>query len=309
MQEFFDSLKSIADVNALIVDHHHESETVEYKTASVPFSNKEKDEIAKDVSAMANSGGGTIIYGVATESSVKTSPARIESIDVKNIETFSRVVNSNIQPRIEGIRLRALPPDSPQVLVVYVPQSRHSPHQSSVDKKYYHRSGIESIPMGHDLVELHFGRRLGPILKLVHKALTPVEFSEGEAVSKEIKIRLSLFNAGQRIGRYVHVILTFPSKTHVLGLATGLGTWADIAELYDGDKQVRQFTESSGVFHPGIDKVILEARFSVTREFWETLATHEPIIHATIVADRMEPQQALFILRGPSTDRETHLPA
>lgn len=165
MREFFDSLTSLDDINALIADAHHESETVEYKQASVPFSNTQKDEIVKDVSAMANSSGGTIIYGVATDPSVKTKPVRIEAIDVKNIESFSRVVNSSIQPRIEGIQQRAIPPDNPQVLVVYVPQSRKSPHQSSADKKYYHRSGIESIPMGHDLVELHFGRRLGPILK------------------------------------------------------------------------------------------------------------------------------------------------
>ena len=58
----FDELTTIERVQALIDGGVRESQTLEYKTASAPFGDKEKNEVAKDVSAMANSGGGTIIF-------------------------------------------------------------------------------------------------------------------------------------------------------------------------------------------------------------------------------------------------------
>ena len=65
MLEFFDNLKTLDDIQALIDDAERESEVLEYKTASNHFDNRDKGEIAKDVPAMANSSGGVIIYGVA----------------------------------------------------------------------------------------------------------------------------------------------------------------------------------------------------------------------------------------------------
>jgi hypothetical protein len=58
MAGLFDSLLSRDDIQSLIVDHTRESEVLEYKTASSAFTDREKQEIARDVSAMANSLGG-----------------------------------------------------------------------------------------------------------------------------------------------------------------------------------------------------------------------------------------------------------
>ena len=62
MANLFDSLATLDDVQALIDSGMRESEVLEYKTATAVFSDNDKREIAKDVSAMANSLGGIIIY-------------------------------------------------------------------------------------------------------------------------------------------------------------------------------------------------------------------------------------------------------
>ena len=62
MANLFDSLATLDDVQALIDSGMRESEVLEYKTATTVFSDNDKREIAKDVSAMANSLGGIIIY-------------------------------------------------------------------------------------------------------------------------------------------------------------------------------------------------------------------------------------------------------
>lgn len=286
MREFFDSLKSLDDINALIADAHHESETVEYKRASTPFSNKEKDEIAKDVSAMAHSGGGTIIYGVATDPVVKIKPVTIEPIDPKNIESFSRVVNSSIQRRIEGIQQRALPPDKPQVLVVYVPQSQHSPHQSNADKTYYHRSGIESLPMGHDLVALHFGRRLGPLLDLEIELLNVIR----TATHTEVSIRGFISNSGQRVGRFIQMVVSMPPLVEGIDV-----TWGSVDRLdgLRGNRPTMQHTNNVGVIHPETNS----RTFDVTLKVNSTLIVgreNEPLLNWVIFADEMTKREGQY---------------
>src|SRR5439155_2952418 len=163
MASLFDSLNDLADVKSLIEGSVRESEVLEYKTASKPFNDREKSELAKDASAMANSAGGVIIYGVSTDSTDKTKPVSIKPIDPHNVETFDRVLNSQIRPPLSGVRKKVIPAAHPQVMVVEVPGSENPPHQSLYDKKYYRRSGTESLPMEHDLIALLFGRMLGPI--------------------------------------------------------------------------------------------------------------------------------------------------
>src|SRR5687768_17274048 len=122
MREFFDSLTTIEKVQALIDTSERESDNLEYKRAERPFGNSEKDDIAKDVSSFANSGGGIIIYGVATDVTDRTKPLQIDGIDPVNIETFDRVVNTRIQPPVTGWQKRLIPQDRPKVMVILIPQ-------------------------------------------------------------------------------------------------------------------------------------------------------------------------------------------
>jgi predicted HTH transcriptional regulator len=56
-------LETIADLQSLHTNGVAESTTLEYK-ASPAVDKNNKDEIAKDISAMANAEGGQIIYGM-----------------------------------------------------------------------------------------------------------------------------------------------------------------------------------------------------------------------------------------------------
>jgi predicted HTH transcriptional regulator len=89
-------------------------------------------DVAKDVSAFANSGGGVIIYGVRTDVD-KTLPVAVEGIESRNIETFDRIVNAHIRPEIPGLQRRVLIRDNLTLMVVHVPQSDEAPHQSLTD--------------------------------------------------------------------------------------------------------------------------------------------------------------------------------
>ena len=66
MKQLYDSLHALHNIQALIDNAERESEVLEYKGAVTQFSNGEKIQISKDVSAMANASGGIIIFGIRT---------------------------------------------------------------------------------------------------------------------------------------------------------------------------------------------------------------------------------------------------
>ncbi|MCW9706022.1 AlbA family DNA-binding domain-containing protein [Fodinibius salsisoli] len=67
MEDFFDKENyNQDDINNLIKNEVEESLILEFKRAgSLSKKRKDKKEIGKDVSAVANSDGGIIIYGIA----------------------------------------------------------------------------------------------------------------------------------------------------------------------------------------------------------------------------------------------------
>lgn len=58
------TIESIADIQFLIDNSVEESTELEYKRSFAKANPKWKEELAKDISAMANSNGGVIVYGL-----------------------------------------------------------------------------------------------------------------------------------------------------------------------------------------------------------------------------------------------------
>ena len=90
-------------VQRFIDDQIQESLTLEYKAAAaLEKVEKKKAEITKDVSAMANSDGGTIIYGLSEGQNHM--PADIDPIDWSTIskEWLEQVIDG-IRPRIDRV--------------------------------------------------------------------------------------------------------------------------------------------------------------------------------------------------------------
>lgn len=66
---------------------------------------KRKDDISKDVSAFANSAGGTIVYGIAESGDKAHYAETLSPIDPAKCskETLEQIINSRIHPRIPGV--------------------------------------------------------------------------------------------------------------------------------------------------------------------------------------------------------------
>ena len=138
--------KTQIDLKNLIKNEIEENIHLDYKEArALENTDGKKNEISKDVSAMANAGGGVIIYGIKEHNTKHTShlPEEITPIDRIKIskEWLEQVIQSKISPKIEGLIIHPIALDSNSTDVVYVleiPQSLKA-HQAS-DKKYYKRN-------------------------------------------------------------------------------------------------------------------------------------------------------------------------
>ena len=86
-----------------------ESLTLDYKAGdALAKRNGRSKEVAKDVSAMANSAGGIIIYGIAEHSVIELQhrPAAFSPVNRRDCsrETLEQIISSNIQPIIASIQ-------------------------------------------------------------------------------------------------------------------------------------------------------------------------------------------------------------
>jgi hypothetical protein len=147
-----------------------ESSTVERKGApsldlTLPGADENKvlNEMAKQVSAFANSGGGRLIYGVKNDSSIdnggitrifkgrQNTKEWIE--DVTPTLTEFPVLGINVYeilPRKEGSSAIAA---NKALYVLDIPDSEKAPHQSQRDSIYYIRIGSKSRPATHRIIE------------------------------------------------------------------------------------------------------------------------------------------------------------
>jgi hypothetical protein len=170
---------------------------------------KSKTEISKDVSAMANSAGGIIIYGIAEDKDEPHPAVALSPIDPK---TFSKgwleqVINSRIIPRIQGLFIRPIQLSNIHpgqvAYIVSVPQSSTA-HQA-YDKRYYKRSNFQVLAMEHYEIVQTLNRRTKPTYE-VDIDYYPVTYESQPG----LKFRIIVNNPSQISGHDVSVVALVP---------------------------------------------------------------------------------------------------
>ena len=139
--------ETIDDLLFYVENEIKESVRLDYKRS--PALNKGKrEEIAKDVSAFANSDGGLLIYGVCEENDL---PSSLDD-GVKhgrkgvNREWLEQTLSSLIQPKIDGLVINQIPvSEHSSYFVIYAPRSRRAPHMAN--NTFYKRYNFSSVPM------------------------------------------------------------------------------------------------------------------------------------------------------------------
>lgn len=230
-------LWSLVKIQQYIDDGIEESRILEYKSAdALDGTPNKKKEIAKDVSAMANSAGGIIIYGVQEhqEKDKRHLPEKIDPIDRTQFskERLEQIITDNIQPRIEGVTIHPVSIDTEPNRVIYVievPQSTTA-HQITAEKdyRYYRRLDFSAVPMADYEIRDVMKRATAPDVQVkfrviiysseqgwqTHLRLGVVIKNQGiKVINHYNKLKLRITNVGFAIGDdeiYVEPSYTMP---------------------------------------------------------------------------------------------------
>ena len=127
---------------------------------------KSKQEVAKDIAAMANSGGGWIIYGVgegATGIAGSIHPCEWEAKEEQQMLT---IAYTKIDPPVIGLDFNKIScgenPDEKYLVLMHIPDSADAPHFARAEKNNFsapRRNGPHTNPMTYRDIERGFRER------------------------------------------------------------------------------------------------------------------------------------------------------
>jgi hypothetical protein len=275
------------------------------------------DELSKQLSAFANSGGGTIVYGIQDTpiGTLRTIDADGGvSLNLKNgtKEWLEDVIPNLVDFAIKSFNVYVLTAKDATsgisagkgIFLVDIPSSDAAPHQAS-DKKYYARVGGKSRPISHRLVMDIVGRSQHPKLEISCRFVPKEERPDyGNYGSKDL-LRLFCRNTGKIYANYVSGYFYVPEEicwNHSEKLITIEGksyakkwfdnTHEDVVGYLENatrlggsrpltisryDPVLPKLGFNAGKIDLSVSKEELLANFSEEKIFWEIYADNSPI--------------------------------
>lgn len=218
-------------INQYIKNKVEENLHLDYKASgSLEKNDKKANELSKDVSAFANSDGGTIIYGIKENPLNKHLPEEIDPLNRNEIskEWIEQIIQGRITPRIQKlsiIPITIIEPDK-VIYVIEIPKS-DTVHQAN-DRKYYKRFNFNSEPMYDYEIKDVLNRNKYPKIDLEFEITTenyevenrnyvmPPFGLSNQNQQKEIREDIYLYvyarNNGKIFANYVNAYFTFNTK-------------------------------------------------------------------------------------------------
>lgn len=223
---------TIEDLQSLIDNEIEESTELEYKSSfGIDKENKKwKIELAKDVSAMANANGGTIIYGIRQKAGESGHAIPNELLPIQYTEMskdkLSQLLSSNIQPLIDDIEIIVIPKDNKSgFFVVQIPQS-NTVHQNKLTHLYYKRRNATIEVMEDYEIRDVMNRSKHPVIELefeLHKTIKNItkkpfvisqllntKQDDEKRTEVEYKLKYRLVNKGKVYAKYINCFIYIP---------------------------------------------------------------------------------------------------
>lgn len=205
---------TIEQLQFLIDNRINESTTLEYKSSFAKQKKEWKEELAKDVSAMANSNGGTIIYGIREKNGANGHSIPEKLIAIPNSEMskdqLSQLLSSNIQPVIEGLEITYIPQDdSSGFYIINVPKS-NTAHQNRLTHVYYQRRNATVEAMEDYAIRDIMNRAKTPIIDIEFELL--ISPSSTKTQERNFTLIFRPVNNGEVYVKYLNYFVYIPEE-------------------------------------------------------------------------------------------------
>ena len=198
------------DLKRLIDDEVYENTNIDYKS-QLEFTTVGKNDLLATCSAMANTNGGDILYGITEKRDDQGQPMglpeSIEGIVMDNWDKIKlrieQIITDYIQPHIQGIEINHIQCINPDryVVVVRIPPSLYSPHMTFMDKctRFYRRNSA-----GNQIMDVNeIGRAFLKTAELYDKAKA-FRDERIKGIHGDVLLRPVVLNGGAKI--FIHVV-------------------------------------------------------------------------------------------------------
>ena len=217
-----------ADFDGLVVEGVDESTHLDYKEALIGGGSDDRKKFLADICAFANAQGGDLVLGVRQTSDAKAGAVVPLSFDVDaEILRLENIISTGLDPKLFGVRVRAVPYGSGHVIVLRVPKSVSGVHRSCGDQHFYVRESrsnrqldvpalkvrIEGELLRHTRLEEFVAQRYADIMT----DNLPLPMMPGPKAVLHIFQNLTGFGEGQLDVTTVSEVSQFPVPTRPSG--------------------------------------------------------------------------------------------
>ncbi|WP_313377043.1 ATP-binding protein [Chishuiella sp.] len=313
---------SLELINKYIDNKVEENLHLDYKASgSLQKNDKKTNELSKDISAFANSDGGTIIYGIKENQLNKHLPEEIDPIDRNEIskEWIEQKLQGNITPRIQNLLIIPITVNEPNevIYVIEVPKS-DTAHQAN-DRKYYKRFNFNSEPMYDYEIKDILNRNKFPKIDLEFRIVIEnheVNNTDNQIktfvlpehkLQKEIREDVNLYvyarNNGKILANYVNAYFIFNEKF----LHENRDNEKDSELQYFSDNTVRDVLDiefrgfnTQEKYGPSrYDPILPRQKFNLKRiRLNKDYLSSEYEIKWVVFADNSEPNKGIILLEN-----------
>lgn len=105
-----------------------ESDDLDWKAKLPPHRELQRSDIVKDIAAMANSGGGMLVFGVEEDERAATGRVDAGEVDEGFERTLRRVAYTAISPPVTGLSVHVFGAVGARLVAVVIPDSADAPH-------------------------------------------------------------------------------------------------------------------------------------------------------------------------------------
>ena len=223
-----------------------------------------KEELAKQVSAFSNSGGGILVFGINGKTRA-LEPCEDKVGNQPMSDFLDQLIEISVDQPIRSFRVHRVPFDgdtSKGIYLIDIWDSPAAPHQAKDERQYYYRSGNQSKAAPHFYLELLRHRYTKAVLEITDVQPIPqnAQFSPGMLM---VDVIVTVQNKAKQAAQ--HWAVFAQNMTGFEGWSTPLG---DLAEGV-------WITELGSVIMPGQKKKITVPIRAGLGEFTHTV---QPLI-------------------------------
>lgn len=279
MDDFLNQTFNQQTIENLIRSNTEESLQLEFKRGdALKNDDRSKKEIAKDISAFANSAGGIIIYGIA-EQGHKATELSFVTDEAITKEWVEQVINTRIQRKIPGLRIDTIRYDnkiSQTVYVVKVPESPDAPHMAS-DKCFYRRHNFQVLHMEEYEIRNLYARIAKTHLEIKKPKIIPQTALSNQLVEYRVDLRFEVMNIGTAIEKLYKLVVSIPRRIAINSHGYGKDNICHQPSRMEGQHTLYSISGASPLFQGEIASLGI-ATIKIIEPFFSDILEHDIIL-------------------------------